>query len=136
MKIETSNERYNRVLEFFKKELSRNPTVRLDDCCRQQYTNFSGMETWLYRQGISVRELREAAKVMYEEAFRKASIESSTGFVTLLPPPGVYEEELQGVNVTLSDGTIVSIRKCTPTALRAFIKEYNWTGKGVEECSH
>ena len=136
MKIETSNERYNRVLEFFKKELSRNPTVRLDDCCQQQYTHFSGMQTWLYRQGICIKELRENAKTAYEEAFRKASIESSTGFVTLLPPPGVYEEELQGVNVTLSDGTIVSIRKCTPTALRAFIKEYNWTGKGVEECSH
>ena len=95
------------------------------------------MGTWLHRHHIRLRDLRADVLEKSSSPFCPTTGESPSCFVALSPigaPP--LEALLQSVSVTFSDGTVVAIRKCSPSGLTAFIKKYVFTGKEVELCSH
>lgn len=136
MAIETSGDRFERVLKFFKKELVKNPRVSMKECCTHNHTNYKSMETWLRRHHVSIKELRGEVQKELKEESGIGSEQSFSGFIALTPPKEVPSEEmLQSVSVTFPDGTIVSIRKCTPWGLTTFIKNYIWDGEEVKSCS-
>lgn len=136
MEIETSDDRFERVLKFFKKELVKNPRVSLRECCRHCHTNYKSMETWLRRHHVSIKELRGEVQKDLKEESGLGSEQPFSGFVALVPPKEAsVEEMLQSVSVTFPDGTVVAIRKCTPWGLTSFIKNYNWDGEEVKSCS-
>lgn len=136
MSIETSNDRYGRLLLFFKEELLKNPRVSLRECCALHRINLKTMETWLHRHHVSVKALRIEADKDFQKESVLVSEQPSPGFVSLLPSGDTpVLEMLQGVSVTFPDGTVVTVRKCTPMGLTCFINKYICGGEEVASCS-
>lgn len=128
-------ERYRSTLEKYKSQLKKNPSVRLRSFCNELHVDYHNMVRWLTRQGTSIRELQRAAR----SGVSAKGDDAPVGFVPVVPlqPHAVQEvdshELLSGISLTFTDGTIVTIKKGTPSAVISLLMQYRKEASGCSD---
>lgn len=130
-----ATERYRSTIETYKKLLAKNPSLRLRPLCRKLHVDYYSMARWMCRQGISVKELQRSARADISAKGEDAA----AGFVAVVPmqpcpaqESDLHDGMLSDVSLTFSDGTVVSISKCTPSSVISLLVQYR---KEVARCS-
>lgn len=124
IEIMLKEERFETTWHLFLTELERHPRTCLAPFLRNRHVDRRGFERWMSRRGYSVCEAKGRILQLRMEA-------QSTGFA----PVEVYNttdsvalDLLSGVSLTLPDGTSVTIRRGSATAIVSFLKLYTMEG--------
>ena len=129
-----ARDRYERALAGYRRHISGTSHCTLRSYCRDNHVNYDGMKKWMYSSGLSVKSLKQ------ESSVPSATLSDETGSRMLLPViPATSEGRsapsgsiLSGVTLTFPDGTVLSVRRCSPEALVELVTCYR---KEVAPCS-
>ena len=125
MEIMTADARYEKAWHQFLSALERQPRLCLAPFLRSQHVCQRGFEKWMHRHGYSVGEAKGRALQLRMEAQASGPapvflpVDTSEG--TAGP---VQSDLLTGISLTLPDGTAVSIRRGSASAVVSFLKLY------------
>jgi hypothetical protein len=125
MEIETVDARNERLWQKYLSLLEKQPTLRLSSYLRMARIGLRGFEKWMRSRGYRVRD----AKQRILRLRRESEVLASSSFipVCLNTDQDAYcqtHDFLTGINLTLSDGTVISIRRGSAEAVVSFLKLY------------
>lgn len=106
----TAHALYTQTLSEYKSRLIFSPCLTLRSYCHECHVNYHGMELWLSRHGIRIRELRSSLSPSSSE-------KPVACFSPLVPSsgpsarPSSSSDMLYGINITFPDGVIISIKQ-------------------------
>lgn len=106
----TAHALYTQTLSEYKSRLISSPCLTLRSYCHECHVNYHGMELWLSRHGIRIRELRSSLSASSSE-------KPVPCFSPLVPSsapsarPSSSSDMLYGINITFPDGVIISIKQ-------------------------
>ena len=127
----SAHDLYTQTLSGYKSRLSSFPTLTLLSYCREKHVNYPGMNVWLSRHGISIRELKPSVS-------KPLPTEPEAVFSRLLPastPSAPCSSDmLYGITITFPDGAIVSIKQGSSLGVNRFIDRYNSKTQEVQLC--
>ena len=126
--------RYERTLKDYRHRLSVSPKCTLSSYCAEVHVNYDGMKKWLSSCGLSVSSLKQ------QSVSSRAEVREETGSRSFLPvipslpdtPPSSPSDFLSGVSLTFPDGTVLSVRRCSPESLVSLVTLYR---KEAPSCS-
>ena len=129
MEIETVDARNERLWQKYLSLLEKQPTLRLSSYLRMARIGLRGFEKWMRSRGYRVRD----AKQRILRLQRESEVLAASSFipVCLNADQDAYVQPhdfLSGINLTLPDGTAISIRRGSAEAVVSFLKLY--TGEG------
>ena len=118
--------RYERTLKGYRQRLSVSPKCTLSSYCSEMHVNYFGMKKWLSSCGLSVSSLKSQSDRSHAE------IRDETGGRSFLPvipsqpdkPASSPSAFLCGVSLTFPDGTVLSVRRCSPESLISLVTHY------------
>ena len=123
----TSDARYENAWHQYLSALEKQPRLRLAPFLRSLHIYNRGFEKWMYTHGYSVSEAKGRVLQLRMEAQASASSEPASVFLPLDVPDsasGPHPDLLTGISLTLPDGTSVSIRRGSASAVVSFLKLY------------
>ena len=129
-----ARDRYERALKGYRHRLSLSPKCTLRSFCSEMHVNYNGMKKWLSSCGLSVSSLKSRSGSCHAE------IREETGdrmFLPVIPSPpdnpmSSPPDFLSGVTLTFPDGTVLSVRRCSPESLVSLVTLYR---KEAPSCS-
>ena len=129
----TAQALYTQTLSEYKSRLISSPCLTLRSYCHECHVNYHGMELWLSRHGIRIRELRSSLSV-------SSSAKPVPCFSPLVPSsapsvrPSSSSDMLYGINITFPDGVIISIKQGSSFGIHRFIDLYNRKIQEEQSC--
>ena len=131
MELQTADARYEKVWHQFLSALEAQPRLRLAPFLRSQHVYRRGFEKWMYSHGYSVGDAKGRVLQLLMDAQTSVSADAPSGFL----PVDVREDTaspqtdlLTGIGLTLPDGTTVSVRRGSASAVVSFLKLYTKEG--------
>ena len=134
----TADARYEQTWHLFLSELERHPHLRLTAFLSSKHVSQRGFVKWMSRHGYSVREAKGRMLRLKMESVNagKEGVDASTFLPVRLSDGGDAASDsdglLTGISLTLTDGTVINIRRGSAEAVVSFLKLYS--GEGVS-CS-
>ena len=134
MRYGSSDVRHESTWQGFLSALERNPHLRLSRYLRIHNVSQRGFEKWLYKKGYSVREAKDRiAQLDKGHMEQESSMATGSSFLPVVPSGNENEsirpsDILMGINLTLPDGTVITIRRGSAEAVVSFLKLYSGEG--------
>lgn len=130
----SARDRYERTLKGYRRRLTVFPKCTLRSFCSEMHVNYNGMKKWLSSCGLSVSSLKR------QSVGSHAEVREETGermFLPVIPsqpdkPTSSPSDFLCGVSLTFPDGTVLSVRRCSPESLISLVTLYR---KEAQPCS-
>ena len=128
MRYNAAGTRYGKLWDEYLSDLVKNPDLPLSRFLRLRHIGIHGFEMWMSRKGLSALQAKANAKRLQPESQNKDSI---VAMESSLVPVVVHEDShsesnscdiLTGISLTLSDGTVISIRRGSAEAVVFFLK--------------
>ena len=130
MEKESVYVRYEKTWNDYLSSLATKPGLPLRSFLRLRHIRIHSFEMWMSRRGLSARQARAQAQSLQPE-LSNAPSESSILPVVLHEDSRLESQPydiLSGINLTLPDGTVISIRRGSAEAVVSFLKLYSGEG--------
>ena len=129
MEIETVDARNERLWQKYLFLLEKQPTLHLASYLRMARIGLHGFAKWMRSRGYRVRD----AKQRILQLRRESEVLAASSFIPVClntdqDAYGQPHDFLTGINLTLSDGTVISIRRGSAEAVVSFLKLYSGEG--------
>ena len=127
MELQTADARYEKAWHQYLSALEKQPRLRLAPFLRSLHIYNRGFEKWMYTHGYSVSEAKGRVLQLRMEAQASKLPEPASGFLPIDVSEGGASPQpdlLTGISLTLPDGTAVSIRRGSASAVVSFLKLY------------
>ena len=116
---------YERTWARFNQMLSIIPTMTLRLLCKDSRVNYSGMQEWMEQHGYVEPEQADASKDQASDPIRTS--EENPTFLQLNPvslPQSMARDILRQVSITFSEGTVLTLRECSPEGVVSLLDTY------------
>ena len=130
MEKESVYARYEKIWSDYLSALAKKPHLLLSRFLKSRHVGIHGFEMWMSRKGLSARQAKAQAQSLQPE-LSNAPSESSILPVVLHEDSRLESQPydiLSGINLTLPDGTVISIRRGSAEAVVSFLKLYSGEG--------
>ena len=130
MEIESVSARYEKIWNDYLSALAKDPYLLLSRFLKSRHVSTQGFEMWMSRRGLSARQAKAQAQSLQPE-LSNAPSESSILPVVLHEDSRLESQPydiLVGINLTLPDGTVITIRRGSAEAVVSFLKLYSGEG--------
>ena len=130
MEKESVYARYEKIWDDYLSALAKKPHLFLSRFLKSRHVGIHGFEMWMSRKGLSARQAKAQAHSLQPE-LSNAPSESSILPVVLHEDSRLESQPydiLSGINLTLPDGTVISIRRGSAEAVVSFLKLYSGEG--------
>ena len=130
MEIESVSARYEKIWNDYLSALAKKPHLLLSRFLKSRHVGTRGFEMWMSRRGLSARQAKAQAQSLQPE-LSNAPSESSILPVVLHEDSRLESQPydiLMGINLTLPDGTVITIRRGSAEAVVSFLKLYSGEG--------
>jgi hypothetical protein len=126
MEIMTADAHYENAWHRFLSALEQQPCLRLAPFLRSLHVYHRGFEKWMYKHGYSVGEAKERVLQLRKGVQFPSEADSPSFLPVSVGAPSVCpaDDFLSGISLTLPDGTVISIRRGSASAVVAFLKLY------------
>ena len=130
MEIESVSARNEKIWNEYLSALAKNPHLRLSHFLKSCHVGVHSYERWMGRKGLRVGQAKAQARSLQPELSN--SLSESSILPVILHEDSRLESQpydiLMGINLTLPDGTVISIRRGSVEAVVSFLKLYSGEG--------
>ena len=130
MEIKSVSARYEKIWNDYLSALAKDPYLHLSRFLKSRHVSKQGFEMWMSRRGLSARQAKAQAQSL-QPKLSNAPSESSILPVVLHEDSRLESQPydiLVGINLTLPDGTVITIRRGSAEAVVSFLKLYSGEG--------
>jgi len=122
---------YEKTWHHYLSELKKQPTLRLVTYIHSVHVNYRGFQKWLYSRGYSVSDAKKRLRQLESCPVSREPCSPVSGSIVPVrvdPDPDTGSSLLTGISMTLPDGTVVSVRRGSASAVVSFLKLYSMEG--------
>jgi hypothetical protein len=134
MSYSAVSSRYEKVWDDYLSELAMKPGLYLSRFLKSRHIGVKCFEMWMSRKGYSARRAKAHAASLQPASSKDepATIPATSFAPVILREDSSIESRsgdiLTGINLTLPDGTVITIRRGSAEAVVSFLKLYSGEG--------